>query len=70
MLIRLISLVFLFTIANSKMAFSLENNEFIYPQKKPSIFKKIFPKQKNKIQSLVPKKKPTINVSTEKKIKF
>ena len=66
MLIRLISLVFLLTYANN-IAFATEINRFIYPEKKPSVFKKIIPKITK--QAIIPQNKPIkekINVEKEK----
>ena len=66
MLIRLISLVFLLTHANN-IAFATEINRFIYPEKKPSVFKKIIPKITK--QAIIPQNKPIkekINVENEK----
>ena len=64
MLIRLISLVFLFTFFNKGIVFSVENNDFIYPLDKPSVFKKakIIKNLSNK--EIIPQKKPI-----DKKIK-
>ena len=57
MLIRLISLVFLFLFLNKNMLYSEENN-FILPQTKPSIFKKIENIKTPQKKVLVPQNKP------------
>ena len=46
MLIRIISLVILFNISTIGTIFSVENNGFVYPKEKPSIFKKVIIKKK------------------------
>ena len=56
MLIRLISLVFLFSGLNFHAIIYAENNDFIYPKNKPSIFKKLPPKP----SIITPSKKPEI----------
>ncbi len=64
MLIRLISLVILFYSINNGYFLHAENNTFIFPKDKPSVFKKI--EVKNKIikkKTILPKVKPL----TEKK---
>ena len=59
MLIRIISLVILLNISTVGVIFSAENNGFIYPKKKPSIFKKTITKEKLlKSSSIIPQKKP------------
>ena len=64
MLIRLISLVILFIALQSSVVISVENNDFIYPKNKPSVFKKNLDKAKNPInfnnkdQFKLPKNKP------------
>ncbi len=65
MLIKLISLVFLlfFSIINK----GYSENEFIFPIKKPSIFKKIEKKTSTNIKSELPQKKPLIKKNVELK---
>ena len=79
MLYRIISLVILFVTFHHSYLISVENNDFIYPKNKPSIFKKIPIKkpllEKNKISNnifLEPKSKPIIkkdNIQIKVKIK-
>ena len=67
MLIRLISLVILFITLQNSVVISVENNDFIYPKNKPSVFKKNLDKAKNPInfnnkdQFKLPKNKPIKN---------
>ena len=68
MLIRIISLVILLNIVNINLILSVENNEFIYPKEKPSIFKKNLLKKKDTNNIVIPAKKPIINSSKNKKI--
>ncbi len=56
MLIRIISLVILFINLNISNAFNAENNNFIYPQKKPSVFNKL-----NLKKNILPLNKPKNN---------
>ena len=67
MLIRIISLVILFNIINVKLIFSAENNVFIYPKDKPSIFKKNILKKKDTSNIITPIKKPIIDIDVNKK---
>ena len=66
MLIRLISLVFLFIFLNKNILYSEEIN-FILPKDKPSIFKKIEKINITEKKVLVPQNKPTQN--SEKEVK-
>ena len=56
MLIRIISLVFLLTHLITVAVISAENNDFIYPLSKPSVFKKINLKDQLLKKEIVPKK--------------
>ena len=70
MLIRIISLVILLNISTVGVIFSAENNGFIYPKKKPSIFKKTITKEKLlKSSSIIPQKKPETKKKKKKKAK-
>ena len=63
MLIRIISLVFLLTFINYDFLLSGENNKFIFPKDKPSIFKKVDQKrieERNKAFQ-IPREKPKEN---------
>ena len=64
MLIRIISLVILFVISNATLVSALENNDFIYPKNKPSIFKKKITKNK-----VIPQKKPELRPKTTVDVK-
>ena len=64
MLIRIISLVILFMISKVTLVSTLENNDFIYPKNKPSIFKKKITKTK-----VIPQKKPGLSSNTTRDIK-
>ena len=64
MLIRLISLVILFINLNISNAFNAENNNFIYPQKKPSVFNKL-----NLKKNILPLNKPKGNQKKLSEIK-
>ncbi len=83
MLIRIISLVILFLLLNISVLFPLENNDFIYPKEKPSVFKKkvdknnLTPKEKPKLTNknivkkkifIEPKKKPDLTKPKKEKI--
>jgi len=59
MLIRIISLVVLFVAISIPTSINAEDIHFIYPKKKPSVFKKINKK-------ILPLEKPTINKKTAK----
>ena len=67
MLIRIISLVILLNIINVKLLYSVENNEFIYPKDKPSIFKKNILKKKDSSNIITPIKKPIIDINVSEK---
>ena len=60
MLIRIISLVFLFTALNLSTVLSDEKSQFIYPKDKPSVFKKIDKSNIVKKKNTLPKKKPEL----------
>ena len=64
MLIRIISLVILFVISKVTLVSTMENNDFIYPKNKPSIFKKNITKNK-----VIPQKKPGSNSNATGDIK-
>jgi soluble lytic murein transglycosylase len=71
MLIRIISLVFLFTTLNLSTVLSDEKTEFVYPKDKPSVFKKINTSKIVKKKNTLPKKKPqfeNLNEVDEKKV--
>ena len=82
MLIRKIRQVILFLLSNISILSSIENNGFIYPKEKPSVFKKkvdkinIEPKEKPKSNKniadskkfLKPKKKPDSTKPNKEKI--
>ena len=59
MLIRIISLVVLFVAISIPASINAEDAYFVYPKKKPSVFKKINKK-------ILPVEKPTINKKTAK----
>ena len=61
MLIRLISLVFLLFFSKSLMA--IEDNNFLFPKDKPSVFKKTIQKKVKDELILTPKGKPIIKNS-------
>ena len=65
--IRIISLVILFNIINSEPIYSNDNNNFIYPKNKPSIFKKKLQNKDLIKSSIYPVKKPEINIQNAKK---
>ena len=65
--IRIISLVILFNIINSEPIYSNDNNNFIYPKNKPSIFKKKIQNKDLIKSSIYPVKKPEINIQNTKK---
>ena len=62
MLIRIISLVILFNVINSGLLYSAENADFIYPKKKPSIFKKVLLKKKQLDLIIRPVQKPDTKI--------
>ena len=64
MLIRLISLAFLFTVFNVEYTYSSEKT-FIYPKEKPSVFKKIDRKKTTK-NIILPSNKPEIKSNNNK----
>ena len=64
MLIRLISLAFLFTVFNVEYTYSSEKT-FIYPKEKPSVFKKIDRKKTSK-SIILPSNKPEIKSNINK----
>ena len=66
MLIRLISLVFLFVFLKITSAFSEDNINFIYPKEKPSIFKKIDTAKQNISKIPIPIKKPGNSIENKK----
>ena len=71
MLIRIISLVFLFTTLNLSTVLSNEKMQFIYPKDKPSVFKKINTSKIVKNKNTLPKKKPkfeNLNKVDKKKV--
>jgi soluble lytic murein transglycosylase len=68
MLIRLISLVFLFTLFNTGIVFSVENNDFIYPLNKPSVFKKAKIIKNLPSKEIIPQKKPIDKKIDQEKI--
>ena len=71
MLIRIISLVFLFTTLNLSTVLSDEKTEFVYPKDKPSVFKKINTSKIVKNKNTLPKKKPkfeNLNKVDKKKV--
>ena len=73
MLIRIISLVILFFVLNYTSFLYAENDTFIYPRDKPSVFKKIEAQNKTSLDKIIyPKTKPSkekkINKTVEKKI--
>ena len=60
MLIRLISLVILLLVLKMPFSFSLEENIFIYPKEKPSIFKNTPIKKTIKKKEVLPIQKPIV----------
>ena len=62
---KLISLVFLLFFLIINKAYS--ENEFLYPVKKPSIFKKFEVKDRENINKNLPQSKPTIQTEVTKK---
>ncbi len=67
MLIRIISLVFLLTCSITGVVISAENNDFIYPLNKPSVFKKLNKKDIVSEKEIFPKNKPGIKKKEIKK---
>ena len=63
-LISLALLIFFLTITNSS-----SENDFLYPQKKPSVFKKIEKNTSSEIITNLPQKKPIIKDIGKKEIK-
>ncbi len=68
MLIRIISLVFLLIYTTTSVVISAENNDFIYPLNKPSVFKKLDKKDIISKKELLPKEKPNLKKKVIKKI--
>ena len=62
MLIRIISLVFLFTTLNLSTVLSDEKTQFVYPKDKPSVFKKINTSKIVKKKILYLKKNPSLKI--------
>ena len=57
MLIRIISLVFLLIYTTTSVVISAENNDFIYPLNKPSVFKKLDKKDIISKEEIITKRK-------------